>query len=271
MKLALVFQESRARERELKECWKRGAVALGFSITGMQVADTIVTWGPRPEFLPIYDDFLARGKRVLCMDFGYWGKHPGHEYYKITINGIHPPPPALRETLPPERYLALQPPAIMPWREGGKHILIAGMGLKGCIAYRMGHLAWDRQAVETLRRSSKRELWYRKKPSFKGNVVMPGARLVDAKIPISEQMKTAYAVVTHHGASALQALAMGIPVFVHTGIFTALAEQDLTRIEQPKHPDNREQFFWNLAHWQWTKEEIAAGLPLISYQERGFL
>ncbi|MAF25673.1 hypothetical protein CL634_08905 [bacterium] len=73
------------------------------------------------------------------------------------------------------------------------------------------------------------------------------------KNPMSEVMKNAWAVITDHSNSAIDAMIEGIPA-----IFTNPARR-LGSIEQIEDPPMDRDFFKNLAHQQWTLEEIKTG------------
>ncbi|NIR32704.1 MAG: hypothetical protein GWN84_26070 [Gammaproteobacteria bacterium] len=58
----------------------------------------------------------------------------------------------------------------------------------------------------------------------------------------------------------VKALAAGVPVFsLGPSMATRMGSSDLSRIEQPLYPENREQWFAALAANQWTMAEIEAG------------
>ncbi len=81
--------------------------------------------------------------------------------------------------------------------------------------------------------------------------------------PLRVDLETAWLVVSYSSASAVEALAAGIPVCTlapwastaHMGI------TDLAQIESPIYPsiDERDQFLFNLAAQQWTLDEMEHG------------
>ena len=80
--------------------------------------------------------------------------------------------------------------------------------------------------------------------------------------PLTEDLRDAWAVVTHTSCAAIEALLAGVPVFV-TGEHPAatLGKRDLTAIEAPLRAFHgaRRQLMEVLADHQWTTEEIASG------------
>ena len=103
---------------------------------------------------------------------------------------------------------------------------------------------WLTSTISTLRKHTDREIRIRPK---------------DTKYPIDIDLKDAFALVTHTSCAALDALQLGVPVFT-TGECCAkpVALQDLTKIENPIHPE-REPLFWHLAESQWNLDELKEG------------
>jgi hypothetical protein len=79
--------------------------------------------------------------------------------------------------------------------------------------------------------------------------------------PISVDLAEAWAVVVYSSSAALDALVAGIPVFVLAPFAAAyrMGTPDLTQIETPVYPDDRDPFFHSLAAQQWTLPELASG------------
>jgi hypothetical protein len=87
--------------------------------------------------------------------------------------------------------------------------------------------------------------------------------------PIQVDLEGAWAVVVFSSAAALDALIEGIPVFVLAPFAAAsrMGLPDLTRIESPVYPDDREPFLHVLANQQWTMAEIYKGQAWAALQE----
>lgn len=278
MKIALLFREGSGNDLLQRELWKRALICLGYEMVSSAdpaASDLAVVWGAPPKNKGILKAFQQVGKPVLVVDYPYWNR-PTKEFnpesaYKVSLNGLHPTPYLRRETMPGERYIATMGPKILPWRKEGKYILFAGMGIKGEELYGYRTCEWDQKAVMLVKKHTHLPLIYRKKPSNKTRRVVTGAAQDNGKTPISELMKHAWAVVTHHGNAAVEAIASGVPGFVNDGVAGMMGNYDLTRIMHPVYADDREQFFWNLAWWQWTAQEISQGAPLLSLRARGLI
>jgi hypothetical protein len=145
----------------------------------------------------------------------------------------------------PDRFRALGL-EIKPWRQRGGHIVVCPqsdeyMRLAG---WQKGH-TWLHDVEKTLRTLTDRPLRIRSK------LFSP---------PLSEDLKGAWALVTHASAAANEALLAGIPVFC-TGRCAAqwLGSSGLSLIESPQYPDGREEWAAVLAENQWDEIEIRDG------------
>jgi hypothetical protein len=76
-----------------------------------------------------------------------------------------------------------------------------------------------------------------------------------------QDLREAWAVVTHTSAAAVTALCAGVPVFVSGACAASpLASGDLEQIERPRYPEGREAWAAGLAGMQWTLDELRAGM-----------
>lgn len=274
MRVHLAFNYKGNNHKYQKGLWETAIKALGWqhSETVMD-CDFVVMWGPNPPF----PHAREKGKPVLMIDFPYWNRcgkdKTGTESYKISLNGQHPTDYIMLEKHSPDRYVKTGGPAIMPWREKGDFILFAGMGRKAAHQHGYSQGGWEAMTIDRIRRNTAMKIVYRPKPSKFKVPNVDSCQFDNGDKPIEEAMKGAHAMVCHHGNGTVLALAAGIPVFMNGPIGAAshLASFDFDNIMKPKFPDNREQFFANIAHWQWTVDEIEQGVAAMSYKERGFL
>lgn len=246
---------------------------LGWRHSKLHECDFAIMWGPQPELT------LCRNlnKPVLVCDFPYWNrgnkKRDGKEYYKISLNGQHPTEYLMKEKFNNERYLQTNSPEIMPWKKTGKYILLAGAGIKAQRQYKYSTQEWEKSVVNKIKPLTSLPIIYRPKPQKIDLPKIAGTTHDPGKGDIRNIIRNAYAVVCHHGNPTIDALSMGIPIFMNGKIGAAshLAELNLENINNPLYPDGREQFFYNLAYWQWSVSEIKNGTALRSYLERGLI
>lgn len=273
MKAALCFNNhSGVNNTFHAPLWEKAIRAIGWEHASLEVADVAIMWGPQPEY------FICKklGKPAVILDFPYWNRswkaRGVNEYYKVSLNGQHPTPYVMREAHTPERYLATGGPEIKPWKTGG-HILLCGIGNKAAAQYGYHDKEWERRVIEIVRQHTDRPIVYRPKPNNGGNQRLSGALYDNGEQTIGVALQSAHVVITHHGNPGVDGLAAGVPVYMNgtIGVASHLARLDLHQINDPYYPENRLQFFSNLAHWQWSVSEILEGKPLLSMKERGLL
>ena len=232
-------------------------------------------WGPLREIQQAYP---AAGRTSVLIDLGYWGRVEGGKlagFHKIVVNGRHATDYFQRIKHPPDRFrhFGIRP---QPFRRGGSHILLCGMSSKAAWVYGLEAEEWERRAVATLRKHTGRELRYRAKPSWKGAQPIDGASWSPAgrDLMIGEQsFADCWAVVTHHGNTALDALIAGVPVFCEDGIASSLCLRDLADIETPIYPSEaaRDQLLFDAAYTQWKVAEIADGTAWAHLKSEGLI
>ena len=142
---------------------------------------------------------------------------------------------------------------VQPWQKGGRHIVVCPQSehfMRDVCGWPGGMLAWADDTLHRIKAATDRAIvvrhWDRDK----------GARLRD----LQEDLRGAWALVTHMSAAANEALVAGIPVFL-TGPSAALSmgSSELENIESPRRPDGRIEWAARLAGAQWSVEELAAG------------
>jgi hypothetical protein len=185
------------------------------------------------------DNAYFRSRHVGGLDGGY---------FRITKNARQHDGSGV---WPPERWRALKMMGVTiePWRTSGRHVLICTQS--GLYAKYAGfdQDAWLKDAIATLRQHTDREIRVREKP-IKGRGV-----------PLAQDLKGCWAVVTHTSNSAVEALLAGVPVFcVAPCAAYRMGTPDLSRIEAPVRPDDREAWAQALACNQWRLDEIGAGV-----------
>lgn len=200
--------------------------------------------------------------RAVYVDLGYWGRREGGRYagfHKVTVNARHPVGYFRKPPHPRDRFRKFGID-IKPWRGArAGHVLVAGMGAKGAAAEGYYPQQWERQAIETIREHTDREIVYRPKPSDPLASPIPGTRFSKKTTTIEEELVDAWCVVTHHSNVAVDALLFGVPVFCWGGVAREMGLQDLGKIEAPNYPEDRDQWASDVAYTQWSVPEMAAG------------
>lgn len=148
-----------------------------------------------------------------------------------------------------QRFLSFGIP-IQPWRKSGGHVLICPPGRVYASLHGFDCEEWLKETLLKLRHHTDRPLRVRRK-----------SRGRSQPIPLSEDLKDCWALVTFMSNAALESVLAGIPV-ICTGdcAGATMGLQDLSRIESPIMPAGRLQWASVLAANQWTLFEIRQGL-----------
>jgi hypothetical protein len=240
-------------------------------------ADVAVFYGLWPPLKRIREEYVAAGRKSVLVDLGYWGRIWNGDkmagYHRFVVNGLHATHYFQRIAHPADRFgvFGLEP---RPFRRDGEFILLCGMSGKAAWVYGLEPEAWERAAVDELRRHTGRPIVYRPKPSWKEARPIPGTTFAPDAEPLgARRLAGCWAVVTHHGNSALDALLAGVPAFTTDGIAAALAGRDLAGVESPPRPDaaRRDQLLFDAAYTQFRTGEIADGTAWGHLREEGLI
>jgi len=234
--------------------------------------DVAAMYGLRENSREIMIEYLAKGKKTLFFDLGYWGRHTpdrrsGH--HRIAINGFHAK--FGREECSSDRFKRFDI-ELKSFNQSGDYILLCGQSAKAAWVYGLDPEEWELQIIEQIKENTDKPIWYVPKPSWDGKRPIPGTVYCDG--PVEQYIDNCWAVVTHHSNSGVHALAAGKPVFTQEGVCKSLiGELDLTSIDDPFIPSEleRDNFLFNVAYWQWSIDEIKNGSMFRSLRERGLL
>lgn len=208
----------------------------------------VAMYGFLRGLLPTLRQAQREGREWIYADRGYFRATRGHDhsgYFRFTRG-------ALQHSGEGEgggRWDALGL-EIQPWRRG-RHILVCPPG--DVFTEAIGGFTadeWRRRVVSELSRATDREIRIRSKPAIK-----------DTSRPLAVDLADCHALVTYMSNTAVEALLAGVPVFC-TGecAASAMGKSDLSQIERPAYPEDRERWARVLAANQWTLEEVRAGM-----------
>lgn len=201
--------------------------------------EMFAVWGQQWLALDLIPKALKAGRPFLQIDNGFVQPARGTliGYYRISYNGLSP---VLLADAPTSRIKV----AMAPWRTNGRHVVLAlpGSGFGRAISLDMG--TWIHASQTVLRRATKRPIIVRPKKS---------GRTMDA------DMRGCWAMVTHSSNVAVDAVLMGVPVFVApTCPASPVGNIDLTKMETPNMPD-RLRWFNSLMAQQFSVDEMRSG------------
>jgi hypothetical protein len=130
------------------------------------------------------------------------------------------------------------------WHRDGDHIVVAHT-LADYWDLRGLPRDWSFRVAEQLKQYTQRPIVVRDKES---------------KTPLHQELRGAHALVTHGSIAAVEAVALGYPVFVDKESAAAVMGQtDLALIEQPVYPDERMPWLHSLAYCQFNEDELCNG------------
>ena len=250
------------------------AIAQGLSAQGHTVvyhdltADVAVIWSmlwagrmrPNQE---VYSTFRRQGRPVIVAEVGMIQRG---QTWKIGVNGTGVGSYNFDDLIAGRAdHLNLK---LQPWRNGSN--IVIAMQRHDSEQWHgqppINH--WLESTVAEIRKHSDRPVVIRSHPRS-GCHIPPGC-LIDRPqfnagsyddFDFERVLGTAHCVLNWNSGPGPQALIAGVPAFVGpTSLASLIANWDLSQIENPPRPD-RTQWLEQLAHTEWTVEEIRSGLP----------
>lgn len=217
---------------------KFGFKACEFNKKSKDNCDIVISYG---NFIPR----VLPHQIFLNVHAGYLGRP---EYHRISVGGYHPGEYIMDINHPSDR-LNEHDITIRPWRRSGRYILVCTVS-----KFNMELFGLDSKDIDTtleqIRRYTDREIIIRDRKERWGT-------------PLVDLLQDAWAVVTWSSNCAVEALIEGVPCFLRTGAAASpLSLMDLSRLEDPYYPSNRQQWLQNLAYHQFHVHEIMNGLAL---------
>lgn len=249
MDVVCLSEVSKSRPRKIAESMSQGIAASGdrpfIQSGGFRSADVVVAYGWKRV------QEYRRWPAFFYADLGYWGRERG--YYRFSLNNWSPE--AYVSAGHSSRRFEALGLNIKPWRKDGREIVVAGSTEKACRDHGLVYQEWERRVIQRLQGCG-RPIVYRPKPNDNKATDIPGA-VMDRR-SISDALDTAYAWVTHHSNSAVDALLAGVPVHCETGAGATLSVP-LDCISDAPLLEGREQFLFDVAWLQWNYEEMKSG------------
>lgn len=182
------------------------------------------------------------GRSYWHIDNGYFrpGRGRPDGYYRMNYCGMSP---AFLQDAPADRARNLGI-KLQPWRQNGKHVLLALPGVEYGRAIGLDMHQWIVHAKNTLGHYTERPIICRPRQT---------------EVPLEWHLKDCWAVVTHSSNIAVDAVVAGIPVFVMpTSAAAPVGSLDWHRLEYPHMPD-RTAWLNSLACQQFTPLEMGNG------------
>ncbi len=132
---------------------------------------------------------------------------------------------------------------IKPWTKKGDYVLVLPPSEHVNSWY--GFTNWEKDTVNKLKQYTQKEIKIRNK---------------DSKMPFLEELKNAWSVVSSQSTAAVDAIINGVPSFCdEVSMAKPVSYTDLSLIEKPFYPDNREEWLSSLLANQYLMSEIENG------------
>jgi len=230
--------------------YRREAFAQGLKASGYTVhdsfhdprpGDALLIWNRYGHFAEMAIRFESVGATVIVAENSPLPM-PGH-WYSVALSHVAMTGGAVPDR-GPQRWDSWGQ-KLAPWRTGGSEIVILAQR-------QIGHPSvasppnWAERVRERIGGRIRQH---------------PG---MNSAVPLADDLRNASAVVTWSSAAAIQALAMGIPVWhAHPAFIGAAASRPLAEFGVEPRRDNaaRLAVFRRLAWAVWSLDEIAAGKP----------
>lgn len=198
-----------------------------------------------PDIFKVFTETKAAGRNFFYGDKAYFGRG---KYFRITKNAEQHD---CSGAATPNRFEATGF-KIKPWKTiRNDFILLCPQSDLFFSLRGMNPKAWVQDTILELRKYTDRKIIVHYKSG--------GVRAEDHFQPM---LRTAYAVVVYSSMAGAQACLSGVPCFAldKNCASAKFGLTDLSKINSPFKPDNREQLAWNLADNQWTLDEMKKGI-----------
>jgi len=250
--------------------FERGLHALGIQSNSHDLdADVAVIWsqlwaGRMRHNQNVWKIFRDSGRDVIVLEVGMLNRG---RTWKLGVNGVNRRAwfgQGLQDNRAHKLGMHLQ-----PWRQGENIVIAVQRSDSEQWAGLPGSNIWVEQTVTKIKSVTNRPIVVRPHPrqriaDIAGVIVRqprPVAHTYDS-FDFDTDLANAWCVINENSGPGCQSVIAGVPAFVGTDSLAApVANLDLLDIEKPWMPD-RTAWLEDIAHTEWTVEEIASGYPL---------
>jgi hypothetical protein len=274
MRFSLFKEYGALNSKPVFAAFERSLINAGHTVGESDMhSDVAVIWsvlfnGRMLGNKPVWDYYRKTGRHVIVLEVG--GLNRGTTW-KVGIDGINGDAHFASKGHDNSRAKLLGH-ELKPWRKDGKYVMICGQHDKSLQWKNMPPMSkWIMDTIDELQKNTDRPIIFRPHPRCRLPDIERQYRNVYRQNP--NQLSGSYddfdlkysdtwAVVNWSSNPGVEAVREGIPAFVGpSSLAYEVANTDLSQIESPLMPD-REQWFNDLMHTEYTVEEIELGLPL---------
>ena len=236
-----VYTNGGVKCQKVSQAFAAGAGATLAPASGGLRPGAVACYGMLRGLLGILDAARSAGRQWWYLDNGYFGFG---RYFRVTRGALQ----LSGRQVEPHGLARLYSHGLRwrDWQRDGVHILIAQQA-PGWYPL-VGECSvddWTQRTVHVLRAHTSRPIRIRAKGSA---------------VPLADELRDCWAVVTHSSNVAVDAIVAGVPAFVLGQSAAApVALADLSRIESPLRYEDRLHWAARLAANQWTLDEMRDG------------
>ena len=249
----------------VKESWPEQISLQDNSIAIDPVANSMF-WGFVNNNLSLIHKLESKNQPYWFTDTPYFGRfdnsnlQPDNHYWRICKDNIHAKYiPGCKSDRFEKFGMKIKAPDFK-----GKYILVCPSSA-GIHKY-LGRPNWTNETVEQIKRYTDRPIKIRNKPRGRGT-----SGPSDAKVPLSEDLKDAWCLVTSCSIAAVEAQCMGVPVICDEKSFAKdIGATEFADIENPYFV-SCEDWLYSLSYQQFTPEEIKNGTACEILISKGIL
>lgn len=206
----------------------------------------------------VIEEQKRSGKNVVVLETGYLNRGNGAEnHYAAGFNGLNGRADFRNEESPPDRFekLGIE---LKPWikKEDGVVLLCSQVPWDASVQ-NINMTEWILDMAHLMHQITDKRIVFRPHPLAK----MPPLNGMEySTVPVKEDLKRAFAVVTYNSNTAVEAVMEGIPSFSFDvgSMAYEVTSHNLNTLEKFYTPD-RKQWAYNLAYCQWTLDEMRKG------------
>ena len=270
---ALVYVGNEVGAALAQGCARHGVAAgLRRSDALPESCDVVFIYGVASRLFSAYE---GRALRVV-VDLGYWRERVSElpvqqRHVRVAVESVQPDWHLRLHRHSPDRFERTQAFHVKPLEARGDAVLVCGHSPQVAAMYGKDYGEWETRAVKAVANVSLRPIRVRAAPTCLPlpilNVTHCCAR------SIGEALREAFAVVCMTGNVGADAILYGVPVYCEAGPGAVYGALPLDWIDDalPLPERTRAQALADLAYWQWTPAEIAAGELWAHLQREGLL
>lgn len=230
---------------------RHGEKGSWLNVANYEPSDLAVIWGVRHPH--IIQGQRERGLDYLVMERGYFGDRM--KCCSLGFNGLNGHAEFCAENSPADRW-EKHGVEVKPWRTGGDYALVMGQVDGDQSVQGVDLPVWYCEVLQKLGEKTDAPIYFRPHPQARQRVGFSGFDGLKTW-SLDEALGGAFVAVTYNSNSGVDAALAGIPVVaMNRG---SMAWEVASREVDFGHTPDRAQWLNDLAHKQWTIEEIAAG------------